>query len=71
MKQLAMEVINELEIRLVVTAWKIRQFNEILTKQRVLGADDTFLQASINQRDELEREFQRLSAQVRAAELAV
>ena len=65
-----MEVTNELEIRLVVTARKIRQFNEIMAKQRALGADDNFLQASINQRDELEHEFQWLSAQVRATEVA-
>lgn len=65
-----MEVTNELEIRLVVTARKIRQFNEIMAKQRALGADDNFLQTSINQRDDLEREFQWLSAQVRATEVA-
>ena len=65
-----MEVTDELEIRLVVTARKIRQFNEIMTKQRALGADETSLQASVSQRDELEREFQRLSAQVRASEVA-
>lgn len=65
-----MEVTNELEIRLVVTARKIRQFNEIIAKQQALGADDAFLQTSVSQRDELEREFQRLSAQVRATEIA-
>lgn len=66
-----MEVTNELEIRLVVTARKIRQFNEIMAKQQALGADIALMQASVSQRDELEREFQWLSAQVRATEIAV
>lgn len=66
-----MEVTNELEIRLVVTARKIRQFNETMAKQRALGADDNFLRASIQQRDELEREFQWLSTQVKATEAVV
>ena len=65
-----MEVTDELEIRLVVTARRIRQFNEIMTKQRALGADEAFLQVSVSQRDELEREFQWLSAQVRATKVA-
>lgn len=63
-----MEIVNELEIRMIVTSRKIRRFNEIMVKQRALGAHDAFLQSSIEQRDELEREFQTLSAQVRAVE---
>ena len=61
-----MEVTNEPEIRLIVTARKIRQFNEIMVEQRALGAGDVSLQTSVSQRDELEREFQWLSTQVRA-----
>ena len=61
-----MEVTNEPEIRLIVTARKIRQFNEIMVEQQALGAGDVSLQTSVSQRDELEREFQWLSTQVRA-----
>lgn len=64
-----MEVTDEQEILLVVTARKIRQFNEIMIKQRALGADDDSLQASIDQRNELEQKFQWLSVQVRAVEV--
>lgn len=63
-----MEVTNELEIRLVVTARKIRQFNEHIAKLKELGALEN-IPESERVRDELEREFQWLSAQVRATEV--
>ncbi len=64
-----MEISNELEIRLLVTARKIRQFNEHIEKLKKLQAY-TNIPASEQMRDELEREFQMLSEQVRTAVLA-
>lgn len=65
-----MEITNELEIRVLVTARKIRMFNESMAQQKALGVTDEMLQSSIVMRDELEREFQRLSEQLRAATVA-
>lgn len=59
-----MEISNELEIRLLVTARKIRQFNEHIEQLKKLEAH-TNIPASEQMRDELEREFQWLSNQVR------
>ncbi len=64
-----MERFDELEIRLVVTARKIKVFNETMAKQMALGASRQSLRDSIRQRDEMEREFQQLSEQVRATQL--
>ncbi|MCY7356323.1 MAG: hypothetical protein LH609_02435 [Rudanella sp.] len=63
-----MEDFDRLEIRLVTTARKIKVFNEAMAKQLALGVSKESLRESIKQRDEMEREFQWLSAQVRAAE---
>ena len=63
-----MEISNELEIRLLVTARKIRQFNEHIEKLKKLNAHAN-IPASEQMRDELEREFQRLSEQIRMAVL--
>ncbi|TAE31119.1 MAG: hypothetical protein EAZ91_09075 [Cytophagales bacterium] len=60
--------ISELENRLLVTARKIRQFNEHIAKLRELGAPANIPPAE-QVRDQLEREFQQLSEQVRATQL--
>jgi hypothetical protein len=57
-----MEITNDLQIRLIVTARKIKLFNEAMAKQLVLGVQPELLQDSVRQRDEMEREFQWLSA---------
>jgi hypothetical protein len=63
-----MEVSNKLEIRLLVIARKIRQFNEHIEKLKKLQAHAN-IPASVQMRDELEREFLQLSEQIRAAVL--
>lgn len=64
-----MEHFDELEIQLVTTARKIKFFNETMSKQLALGASKLSLRDSVRQRDEMEREFQQLSEQVRATQL--
>lgn len=61
--------LTDLEVRMIVTARKIRQFNEHIAKLKEMGAIGN-VSESERVRDELEREFQRLSAQVRATEIA-
>lgn len=60
--------ISDLENRLLVTARKIRQFNEHISKLRELGALSNIHPAE-QVRDELERDFQQLSEQIRATQL--
>ena len=64
-----MEITDNLEIRLVVTARKIRMFNESIARLRELDALAN-IPESERVRDDLEREFQWLSAQIRAVEIA-
>ena len=64
-----MEISNALEIKMIVTARKIRQFNEHIAQLKELGAPGN-IPESERVRDDLEREFQWLSAQVRATEIA-
>lgn len=64
-----MEVTDELEVRLVVTARKLRQFNEHIATLRKLNALENITESE-RVRGELEREFQWISAQVRATEVA-
>ncbi|MEZ0486887.1 hypothetical protein [Fibrella aquatica] len=52
------------EVKLVVTARKIRQFKEIIAQQRALGAADELLEPSLDTQRKLEKEFQQLSDQV-------
>ena len=52
------------ELQLVVTARKIRQFKEIITQQRTLGAADEQLQSSLEMLKQLEQDFQRLGEQL-------
>ncbi len=52
------------EVKLVVTARKIRQFKEIIAHQRALGAADDLLEPSLATQRKLEEEFQQLSDQV-------
>lgn len=61
--------LTNLEVRLIVTARKIRQFNEHIAKLKEMGALGN-ISESERVRDELDREFQWLSAQVRATEVA-
>ncbi|MBO0948721.1 hypothetical protein [Fibrella forsythiae] len=62
-----MEHLEELtpnEVKLVVTARKIRQFKEIIAQQRTLGADEALLEPSLATQHKLEQEFQQLSDQL-------
>ena len=64
-----MEINNKLEIRLLVTDRKIRQFNEHIEKLKKLNAHAN-IPASEQVRDGLEREFQTISEQIRTPVLA-
>ena len=52
------------EVKLVVTARKIRQFKEIIAQQRAMGATDDLLEPSLATQRKLEEEFHQLSDQV-------
>ena len=67
MNQLESLTINE--VKLVVTARKIRQFKEIVAQQRALGAADDLLEPSLATQHKLEEEFHQLSSQVLEAAL--
>ena len=60
--------LTDLEVRMIVTARKIRQFNEHIAKLKSVGVLENIVESE-RVRDELEREFQWLSAQVRATKV--
>ncbi len=59
-----LESLTTNEVKLVVTARKIRQFKEIIAQQRALGAADDLLEPSLATQRKLEEEFHQLSDQV-------
>ena len=61
--------LTNLEVRLIVTARKIRHFNEHIATLRKLNALENIVESE-RVRDDLEREFQWLSTQIRATEIA-
>jgi hypothetical protein len=61
-----MEITDNLEIRLLVTARKIRMFNESIAQLKAWGSL-TNIPESEQMRDELQQEFDWLSEQVRTA----